>query len=445
MGPWDRRNGDKPFIGKTKKDERAEFYPESIAKDEISSWLAVHPEMKSAFTSYFTVIKRKGNGLIAVPYSEEYKTYLSAAAKLLEEAAALSDNASLKRYLNARAEAFMKNDYCRSDIDWMRLDSKIEPTIGPYEVYEDRFLGYKASFESFIGIKDGQESAKLGIYSEHLGKIDELLPVDKAYRFTKKSQKSYISVVDEVFAGGSANAGYTVAAFNLPNDERVRKTEGSKKVLLKNMMLERFRQMVVKISKKLIDESQHGMLNEESYFNFVLFHELSHGLGPAESIDSKGNAVPVNESLRELYSHLEEAKADMASIFCALYFIDNGILTKKAENEFYVIYLGVLFWTLRSGLNEAHAKGNAVIFNWLRKEGAIAYDGSKRRFSVDYAKFKKSFMGMLIELNNIQASGDYERALALTEKHGFMPKEISANLREIEDVPVDIKPFFKVA
>ena len=161
FGPFDRLDENKPFIGDKAKPLGANFYPEDITKEEFEKWIKDNPDDEKAFRSEFTVIRRSETGLVAVPYSEFYKTYLEKATALLREAAEYADNESLKNYLLTRATAFETNDYYESDMAWMDLkDHAIEVIIGPYEVYEDELFNYKASFESFVTIRDPEEIAK---------------------------------------------------------------------------------------------------------------------------------------------------------------------------------------------------------------------------------------------------------------------------------------------
>src|ERR1035437_2831187 len=110
-GPFDRLEHDKPFWGKGKKPLGANFYPADMAKLEFNNWIKNHPEEKDIFTSEFTVIRKYKNGLKAIPYSLFYKDKLDGASQLLKQAADYCDNASLKKYLELRADAFATNDY----------------------------------------------------------------------------------------------------------------------------------------------------------------------------------------------------------------------------------------------------------------------------------------------------------------------------------------------
>jgi hypothetical protein len=235
-GPFDRLDHNKPFYGTEKKPLGANFYPENMTKEEFNAWIEKHPEDKEKFTSEFTVIRRDGDKLVAIPYSEYYKEPLGRAAAKLREAAEYIDNPSLKKYVTLRAKAFETNDYYESDMAWMDLkDHNIEYIIGPYEVYEDEMFNYKASFESFLTIKDAEESKKLEVIAEHLQDIENNLPYENKNKDFKRGSESPIMVVNEVFSSGDTKAGVQTLAFNLPNDERVRQAKGSKKVMLKNI------------------------------------------------------------------------------------------------------------------------------------------------------------------------------------------------------------------
>ena len=175
-----------------------------------------------------------------MPYNVEYQNELARAAALLREAARLATEPTLKAFLTKRADAFLSNDYYDSDVAWMELKGAIEPTIGPYEVYEDEWFNYKAAFESFITVQDEAESAKLQKFGGELQDIENHLPIDPKYRNPKLGALAPIVVVNEIFAAGDGNRGVQTAAFNLPNDERVVREKGTKRVMLKNVQDAKF-------------------------------------------------------------------------------------------------------------------------------------------------------------------------------------------------------------
>src|SRR5215203_1840302 len=371
FGPWDRLAERQPFIGDQPHPSGAGHYPEDMTKEEFEGWIAKHPGDKEALTSTFTEVRRGQDGaLVAVPYSREYAEWLKPAAQLLREAAALTSNASLKKFLDLRAAAFESDDYYASDVAWMDLDSPIEVTIGPYETYEDELFSYKAAFEAYVTLRDDAETAKLAKFSGQLQELENSLPFDPRYRNPKLGAASPIRVVNEVFASGEGNSGVQTAAFNLPNDERVVKEKGSKRVMLKNVQDAKFNKTLVPISKVVLDPSEQSALAFESFFTHILCHELMHGLGP-HNITVGGQETTVRKQLKELYSAIEEAKADMTGLWALQYMIDRGIIDKGMERTLYTTYLASMFRSVRFGITEAHGRGVAMQFNYLTDEGAI--------------------------------------------------------------------------
>ena len=407
-GPWDRLKENEPFVGTKKKPAGAAFYPEDMTKEELEKYVAAHPKQKEELEGLFTVVRRDGTNLVAVPYSAFYRDHLEQAAKAMREAAALTTNASLKRFLTTRADAFFSNDYRESDMAWMDLDGPIEVVIGPYEVYEDDLFNYKASFESFVTIVDKPESAKLASYARALPEMESNLPEPEQYKNKNRGAESPIKVVQEIYTGGEAREGVQTAAFNLPNDEVVREKKGSKKVLLKNVMDAKFRQTGKPIALRVLDPSIVNLLTFDAYFNHTLFHELSHGLGPG-LIMINGERVEVRKPLKELYSTIEECKADVLGVWNILFAQNHKLLSSFDERQLFATYVGLMFRGTRFGIAEAHGRGTAVQWNWLREKGAVK-PAAGGRFTVDFANARDAVRSLATELLTIEATGDYARA-----------------------------------
>ena len=257
VGPWDRRFHHEPFFGTWPHPEGANYYPGDLTAGE-KAFIA---DSANGMDGLFTMVRRDEDGALkAVPYSEFFAAQLEKAAALLNEAAALTENASLKAFLEARAAAFSTDDYYESDMLWMDLDSTVEITIGPYETYEDGLFGYKAAFESFVTVTDPVESGRLAKFKDELPWLESQLPIPDEHKNMSRGSESPIRVVDEVYSAGDTRAGIQTIAFNLPNDERVREAKGSKKVLLRNVMKAKFDQILVPIAEKLVAEDQRGDL-----------------------------------------------------------------------------------------------------------------------------------------------------------------------------------------
>ena len=441
MSPWSALDHNEPFIeGVPAKPPHANYYPDDMKREEFETWWASLPEPEKAkATGYFHTIRRDTDAkLRIVPYNEEYRDLLEPASRLLHEAAELTTNATLKNFLRKRATAFLTNDYYDSDVAWMELESPIEPTIGPYEVYMDELFNYKAAFEAFITLRNDEETRKLAMYSSHLQEIEDNLPIDKKHRNPKLGALSPIRVVDEVMVGGEARQGVTTAAFNLPNDERVVKEKGSKRVMLKNVQEAKFEQVLVPISRIALDTDQQPLVAFEPFFTHILAHELMHGLGP-HTITVSGRQTT------ELSSACEEAKADIAGLFALQYWIDKGIVPKSMEKSMYVTYLASSFRSIRFGINEAHGKGMALQFNYLLDESAFDYSETTGTFKVNFAGMKDAVRKLTAEIMTLQAAGSYAKTKAMLDRYAVVRPEMKIVLDKLADIPTDIVPSFPLA
>ncbi len=444
-GPWSRLDHNQVFVpGAPAKPDAANFYPPGASKPEIERWIQSLPETeRSRATGFFSVIRRAGAGFSIVPYSLEYQGELARAAALLRDAANLAAEPTLKTFLAKRADAFLSNDYYESDIAWMELKGAIEPTIGPYEVYEDEWFNYKAAFESFITVQDEAETAKLQRFAGELQDIENNLPIEARHRNPKLGALAPIVVVNEIFAAGDANRGVQTAAFNLPNDERVVREKGTKRVMLKNVQDAKFARTLVPISKVVLSPADQRAVSFEAFFTHILVHELMHGLGP-HNITVNGRQTTVRQELKEASSFLEEAKADISGLFGIQHMIDKGVLPKALESSLYRTFLASAFRSIRFGVNEAHGKGIAVQLNFLIDRGGfqVKPDGT---FTVDADRAKEGVMALTRDIMTIQAEGDYAKAKALGDRLGVVRPPIQAALDKLAAVPVDIEPRFVTA
>ncbi|MGE5125685.1 MAG: dipeptidyl-peptidase 3 family protein [Betaproteobacteria bacterium] len=442
-GPWSRLDHDAPFVpGVPSKPEGANFYPADATKAELEAWMKSLPEdARSAAQGFFTTIRRGPDGrLAAVPYSLEYQGELERAAQLLREAAAATAQPTLKRFLETRAAAFLSNDYHESDVAWMELDASIEPTIGPYETYEDGWFGYKAAFEAFVALRDDAETAKLARLGAELQGLEDRLPIEPSLRNPRLGALAPIRVVDLVFAAGDGNRGVQTTAYNLPNDERVVAEKGSKRVMLKNVQRAKFDAVLVPVSRVALAPRDQPLVDFDAFFTHTLMHELMHGLGP-QRIRLSGRESSVRLELKDTYSAIEEAKADVSGLWALQQLVDAGRLDRSLERTMYATFLASAFRSIRFGIAEAHGRGQALQLNRLLDAGGfrVAADGT---FAVDSAKVKAAVSDLTRELMTIEARGDYAGAKALLEAQAVVRPETQRVLDRLREVPVDIEPRF---
>jgi len=445
FGPFDRLENDKPFINlEEKKPAGANYYPADMTKQEFEAYIKANPGDEKTFTSEFTLIRRKEGKLVAIPYSEAYKEWLEPAGKLLKEAAQLIENPSLKKYLDSRADAFASNDYYQSDIDWVLLkDHNIEVVIGPYEVYEDELFGYKAAFECFITLVDKEESEKLAILSKYRDDMEKNLPIEDKHKNFKRGKRSPITIANEVFTAGDTKACIQTIAFNLPNDERVRESTGSKQVMLKNICNAKFEKTWTPIAKEVLAESDFSNTSFEVFFNHILMHEISHGLGPG-NIEKNGKKTTVNKELKELYSTIEETKADILGIYNLQYMIDKEVFSKDMQKNLYPTYLGGIFRSVRFGIDDAHGGSNAIQMSYILEKGGFKFNETTAQFSVDDDKIKDAIKQLSHDVLMIEALGDYDKAKEMIETYRKITPQLQQALDKVTHVPTDIRPIYTI-
>ncbi len=459
-GPWSGLDDNQSFMPAeyagikipAKKPAGANFYPESASKTALESWMNALPAaQKSDAQWFFTVIRTGPDGKFkTVKYSDEYRTDLEKLAKLLREAAASTDNASLKKFLTMRADAFLSNDYLASDFAWMDLDSPVDITIGPYETYNDELFGYKAAFEAYVSIRDQKETQKLDFFGKHLQELENNLPVDPRYRNPKVGAIAPMVVVNQVYGAGDGNMGVQTAAYNLPNDERVIRERGSKRVMLKNVQEAKFKSTLQPISKLVLSPADQKDLDFDSFFTHILAHEIMHGLGPHHTKKDGKESTP-RQDLKDTYSTIEEAKADITGLWALGYMMDKGMLKDglgqgaAAERKLYNTFLASSFRTLHFGLTSSHARGMAIQVNYLLDKGAFVAKGDGT-FAVDFKKIKGAVIDLDREFLTIEATGDYARAKAMMDKYVVIRPEVQKALDRLKtSVPNDIRPAFTTA
>ena len=459
--PWSVLDGFKAFLPGVppEKPKGANFYPEDMTRQEFETWMtSLSGEGQPSAKSFFTVIRRKPGSaskqgeFTAIPYSDEYKDDLTRAANLLHDAALLTDNESLRAFLNLRATAFLSNDYYESDMAWMDLDAPLDITIGPYETYDDELFGYKASFEAFINLRDESETKRVSAFTAHLQEIEDHLPIDPRYRNPRLGAAAPVRVVDEILSAGDGNRGIATVAYNLPNDDRVVQQKGSKRVMMKNVQEAKFRNVLLPVARRMLSKSAMVDVNFDSFFTHTVCHELMHGLGPHQ-IQVEGRDTNPRLELKELFSAIEEAKADVTGLFALQYMMDHaqamglaGVIPsdEAAQRQLYTTYLASMFRSLRFGPGDAHGKGMAVQFNYLMDKKAFAEqpDGT---YALDVEKFKQGVRDLDHDLLTLEAEGDYAAAKKILDDLGSIRPSLKKAFARLEGIPTDIDLVFVTA
>lgn len=433
-GPWERLNDNKPFLNEFgAKPKGANFYSANITKEEFEAW---DDESK---TSQYTLIRKDEDGrLYSIPYHIAFEKQVKQAAEFLLKAAVLAEDAGLKNYLEKRAQALLTDEYYESDVAWMEMkNNTIDFIVGPIENYEDQLFGYKAAHESFLLVKDKKWSAKLVKYSALLPGLQKALPCEQKYKSETPGGDSDMNVYDAIYYAGDCNAGSKTIAINLPNDEVVRETKGSRKLQLKNSMQAKFDKILVPISELLIAEDQQKHVKFDAFFENTMFHEVAHGLGLGNTVDKSST---VREALKDAYTSIEEGKADILGLWCVYQLNEMGEMGEKEMMDNFVTFMAGLFRSVRFGAASAHGKSNMMRFYYFQEVGAFTRDEANGTYRVDYEKMKQAMFNLSDKILKIQGDGNYEMASAWIKESGFIRAALHKDLDRIEEasIPRDI-------
>lgn len=433
-GAWDGLDEERPFIpGYGEKPLGARFYPEDMDSTEFAN--LKDPDK----TSQYTIIRRDENGALKViPYHEAYAEQLAKVDTLMAQAIELADNPGLKNYLIERRKAFQTDDYYASDMAWMDMkDSKIDFVVGPIENYLDRFKGYKTAYESFILLKDEEWSNRLAKFTSMLPEMQTLLPVEEAYKPKLEDAASDLNVYDVVYYAGDCNSGSKTIAINLPNDERIHATKGTRRLQLKNAMQAKFDKIMMPIANLMICDEQLKNVTFNAFFSNVCYHEVAHGLGVKGTV--KGEKQSLRKALKEQYSAWEEAKADICGLFLAKQLIERGEITDATVEELYVTFVAGILRSVRFGAGESHGIANMMCFNFMEDKGAFTRD-NRGKYVVNIEKTTEAMNEWAAFILKVEGDGDYELAKEYAAKNGKVRESLQNDLNTIAkaNIPRDI-------
>ena len=439
-GPWDRLDDNEPFVeGIGPKPEGAQFYPEDMTKAEFEQAAAASGDGGEALKDLYTLVRRDDAGkLVAEPYSHAFRDKLEVAAAKLREAAELAEDAGLKAYLTLRAEALLTDDYQPSDMAWMDMKTNtLDVVIGPIETYEDRLFGYKAAFEGYVLVKDKEWSGRLARYTEFLPELQRGLPVADEYKREEPGADSELNAYDVVYYAGDCNAGAKTIAINLPNDEEVQLEKGARRLQLKNAMRAKFEKILVPIASVLIAEDQRSHVEFDAFFANTMFHEVAHGLGIKNTINSRGS---VRDAMREHASALEEGKADILGLYMVTKLHEKGELGDADLMDNYVTFLAGIFRSIRFGASSAHGVANTLRFNFFAEQGAFRRDEAAGTYRVNPEKMESAVEALSEKILRLQGDGDYDGAATFVEQMGKIPAGLQSDLERLEEaeIPVDV-------
>jgi len=434
-GPWDRLDADKPFIaGVGPKPLGAQFYPADMTRAEFEAW------QQPGKDGLYTLVRRAADGsLQLLPYHEAYAAQLETAAGLLRDAAELAADAEFAAYLRMRADALLSDDFQPSDMAWMDMkNNPVELVIGPIETYEDQLFGYRAAYEAYVLIKDLEWSERLARFAQYLPELQRELPVPAEYKAETPGSDADLNAYDVVYYAGHCNAGSKTIAINLPNDEEVQLSKGTRRLQLKNAMRAKYDRILVPIADLLIAADQRRHISFDSFFGNTMFHEVAHGLGIKNTIDGAGT---VRQAMKEHASALEEGKADILGLYMVQKLRDKGEITEGEVMDDYVTFLAGIFRSIRFGATSAHGRANMIRFNFFEQAGAFSRDADSGTYRVEREPFEKAVRDLAFRILTLQGDGDYAAVDAFVAQMGYVSDELQADLERLSSasIPVDIE------
>lgn len=432
-GAWDRLDNNKPFLaGYGEKLAVCNYYPHDITAEEFDAFEDANKN------SWYTVIRRNEDGsLKSVWYHEAYAEEIGRICTLLEKAVTLAEDPGLKNYLEKRIEAFKTDDYLESDLAWMDMkDSKIDFVTGPIESYDDKFQETKASYESFILLKDEARSKDLAKFVSMLPALQKELPCAPEYKTFVPGTSSDLNVYDAVYYAGDCNAGSKTIAINLPNDERVHALKGTRRLQLRNSMKAKFDKILMPIGQLIVTPEQQKYLNFDAFFWNVTFHEVAHGLGVKQTINTNESVDAVMGTEKTSW---EEAKADILGLFMVTKLIEMGEITNITAEDAITTYIAGILRSVRFGAASSHGKANMMCFNYMEKAGAFSRD-AKGQYVIDFEKAKEAMNGWAALILQTQGDGNIEFATKYRAENGGITPALQADLNKINEagIPRDI-------
>jgi hypothetical protein len=441
-GRWDRFLDFAPFVGTIARPAGGYVYPADLIKSEFEAYIAAHPMEKDSLLNPYNVVRRSGEKLVAIPYHQEYAAFVDPAALLLLEAAELSKNPTLTKYLRLQAQALRTDDYYEADLAWLDLNSNVDVSIGPHETYDDQFYGQKAFYKANVLIVDQAAAMQLAKYKSTGPALQENLPVDAKYKPVYDSKTMMpLLLADDIRRSGQGRAIMEPVAFSLPNDPKVWAAKGSKKVMMGNYLNTRRTVVLEPLAQVIMDPSVTAMIRPEAYFTWVLMHEVCHTLGPREVVKN-GKTMTPREALGEYYSSIEEGKADIGGLYNLQYLIDRGIITAPLE-PYYAGFLAESLRSIRFGMGSAYGVIRSAAWNIFVDEGALVYNSVTNRFAMNVAKMTPAIRKLLITLITIEGEGDSMAAANLIKIYSNVRPELKKLLDAANNtVPLEFVPVY---
>jgi len=398
----------------------ANFYPHDVTKEEIEE----EAQQNSSILDPYTVVERKNGKLFPIPYHQKYRRLLLPIAKLLKEAAEISDNRDFAHRLKLQANALLDGAYEAADIYWLTMKPyKIDIVIGPIERYDDKLTFTKCAYQSWIGIMDEEYTKDAIRFKNFFVTTHRKLsvPAEKV-DFLDKLQVR----VDNTLLFSGLIARYEFTSTNLPNDVNLMEKHGSEITIFKPSIDEKFKTEHFPIFHAVFAESLQQsysveLMKQGSIRNSYL-HEISHPLLRYRDAEKR---------LKEFFPYIDEIAASIYGVKACGQLLLKDVISQKELEAIIVMLIcrGFCWWFdyLQRPSVLHYAKGFASALNFFLENGAISEVGG---FSwPNFTKLYVSIEELAWILEKILMFGTYQDAKKFLERYGslevferFMPR-----------------------
>lgn len=443
------------------------FYPADLSVEEFHAILLRMLEQGKTeevrkIVSARTMVRRSGDELKAIDYTEYFAPLFSKVANELELAAHYSTNHAFNDYLGWQVQALLQNNEDMdqlADKHWAVMqDTPLEFTISR-ENYEDEMTptifenlqlsamlseaGIEVTPKDMLGVRVGIVNKKgtelLLTFKEQMKNLAKLMPFADRYKQNIASgdelKQTMVDVDLAALQGDYAQCrGGITTAQNLPNNDKlsIKLGGGRRNVYHRQVRMtvdpERTRQML----NALVAPELHRYYNPEAEHIFVIGHENGHSLGPNSSYQ---NALGI-------YNHIiEENKADVISITFMPEYVKAGIISEKTLKEIYTTWIVRLLLKAKPQLIQPHRVGDLIHFNFLLEHGAIRFN-SEQKLEINFAKMDEVMHKILRETIDVQLSKSPQRAKEFIDRWsewGELSEYIASTLQKL-----GIKPYKEI-
>lgn len=433
-GPWDRNSGQSFVSGWGERPLGAAFYPEDMTAEEFEAF--GDPDKNSPYT----LIRRDSTGALeTVWYHEAFAPEIAEINNYLRTAANYTIKASVRDYLHSRIKALETDDYYASDLVWLSMqDSKMDLIIGPEETEDDRLYGTKASYESYVLLKDLNLTSSIAGYAEMIPSLQHDIPCPEEYRQFTPGLNSTVYAYDMVYCAGNANAGIKKIAINLPYDVRVQQEQGTRTAILNNIINAKYNKIILPAGRLLLGRDLTRYLDNGAFFWNIVFREISHGIGVRETVNGRG---PVSEALGQSALTIEEVKGDALGLYLNLKFIADGNMDPLVSREDAITtFIVSTIRSARMGQATALGKSNVMLYNILKNSGSIYVDNNGY-YGIDFAVAEASVKDLIAKILTIQATGDRDAAEAMIRDLGEAPESLRKDFADLKRslIPLDLR------